>query len=206
MIHLAVLLAAAVPLPTAQAPAATAELQAAPDSGERRQALRTLIMCVAKARPRWARETLAEPYLSEAQAGQAAEILSGRDNCLADPETDMTFRTSTLVGSLAEYFVRADAAPDSEARLGAALNSATPLNGSEDFALCIAARDPAAARALALSDPGTDEEMRSAKRLAAFVQPCTQPGENLTVDLQSLRALVATAMYRAMSPKFASRQ
>jgi uncharacterized protein YfiM (DUF2279 family) len=198
MIHLAALIALATTA-QAEAPSAPIQLQAAPDSPERRTALRKLVSCVAKARPNWARETLAQPYLSKAQAVSAAEVLAGRDNCIADPEIDMTFRTSTLVGTLAEIFVERQAASGATPALATSLNSVAPLNASEDFALCVAVRAPDAARALALSEPGSAAENQSAQQLAEKVPQCTQPGEDLKVDVQALRALTATALYRAMT-------
>lgn len=202
MIHLVALIALGASAPQGQAQSAsdTIQLRPAPDSPERREALRNLVTCVAKARPQWARQTLALPYLSKAQAGSAAEMLTGRDTCLTDEEVDMTFRTSTLVGTLAEHFIEAQADPSAIARTERSLSTVAPLNASEDFALCVAVRDPRAARELALSEPGSAIEARSAQELAKQVPQCTQPGENLTVDLQSLRALTATALYRAMVP------
>jgi hypothetical protein len=199
MIHLAALLALGSPGADDQATAPAAQVQPAPDSAERRRALRDLVMCVADARPRWARETLSLPYLSEDQARLAANMLRGRDTCLLQGEVDMTFRTSTLIGSLAEHYIRTQANGNPVARATRALNTARPLNASEDFAMCVASRNPGAARELALSEPGSASEMRSAQQLAGHVAPCTNPNEQLTVDLQSLRALVATALYRGIA-------
>ena len=198
MIQLATLIALAATTQM-EAPSATIELQAAPDSAERRTALRKLVTCVAKSRPRWARQTLALPYLSDAQAGEASEVLNGRDNCIVDPELDMTFRTSTLVGTLAETFVQQQLNGGNMSRLASSLNTVTPLNASEDFALCVAVRAPDAARALTLSEPGSAAEGQAAQQLAEKVPQCTQPGEDLKVDIQALRALTATALYRAMT-------
>jgi hypothetical protein len=83
-------------------------------------------------------------------------------------------------------------------RLNKALATVPALNGSEDFGLCVASHDPAAARELALSDPGSPAETDSARRLAGGIATCTRPGEGLQVDLQSLRALNAVALYRAV--------
>ena len=199
MAHLAALIA--LGLASAQTSATSLQLLPAPDSAERRGAFRNLVMCVAKARPQWARQTLAFPYLSGAQAGSAAEALSGRDSCVPrDEEADMTFRTSTLVGSLAEHFIQSEKDAAATAQMERALNTAAPLNASEDFALCVAVRNPAAARELALSEPGSASETRSAELLVKQAPSCTIAGENLTLDLQALRALTATALYRAMTP------
>lgn len=168
------------------------------DSAERRQALRQLTVCLAETRPRWARQLLAHPYLSNEQAYDASEALGGRDNCLREDEADLTFRTSTVVGSLAEHFVRNEIQRINFARLRMALSTMTPRNVSEDFALCVAAADPAAARDLALSEFGSPAEAAAARQLGGYVERCTNPGENLTVDLQSLRALTSIALYRGI--------
>ena len=79
------------------------------------------------------------------------------------------------------------------------MNTLKPLNVSEDFALCVAARNPAAARDLALSEPGSAAETQAVQQVSAHVPPCVNDGEKPTVELQSLRALISTALYRAMT-------
>jgi hypothetical protein len=176
-----------------------APIQPSVDSAEQRQSLRALVGCVAKSRQSWARQLLTEPYLSEAQARAAGELFEGRDACLGRNDLEVTFRTSSIVSNLAEHFLKSGLAGVDQERLARTLNSLAPANASEDFALCVAARDPAAASALSLSEPGSDEESRAAGRLAAFVEPCAAKGEKLTVDLQGLRGLMSIALYRAMT-------
>ena len=194
----ALLLGAAV---SAQAQAAdlATPIQPSVDTAQQRQSLRTLMTCVAKSRPNWARQLLAQPYLGEEQTRTAGEALSGKDRCIMKDETEMTFRTSSMVSNLAEYFLGAELPNADLERLSKSLNTIVPLNSSEDFALCIAARDPASARAIALSEPGGNDEQQAADKLAAQVQPCVIKGEQPTVDLQSLRGLMSIALYRAMT-------
>lgn len=180
-------------------------IQPSPDSAETRQQLRDLSACLAQWRPRWARQTLSHPYLSEAQARSAAEALTGEDRCLRAAEVEVTFRTSSMVGALAEHYLRTDIGRADLRRLGAALSTLAPLNASEDFAMCIAARNPTAARKLSLSQFGSAAETEAAAQLATHLEACTNPGERLSVDLQSLRALTSTALYRAMSTTLAAR-
>jgi hypothetical protein len=198
------LAAAAVPLQAA--PVTPASLvQPSADSAKERETLRQLSLCLARTKPRWARETLAQPYLSKDQADQAAKALVGTDRCNRGHTTAVTFRTSTLVGSLAEYFLDQDMPKTETARFETALNNVSPLNASEDFALCVAARNPAAARTLALSDPGSEAEAGAVRQLAPVLKPCFAAGEPMEIDMQALRALVSTALYRAMTSVLASR-
>jgi hypothetical protein len=167
------------------------------DTAEELQTIRKLSACLAESRPRWARRTLARGYLSDAQARDASEALAGTDSCVRGPQVEVTFRNSALVAGLAEHLLRSDIQGVDFNRVAKALASVEPLNGSEDFALCVAARNPQAARDLTFSDPGSAAESQAATQLSRHVPPCTQPGENLTVDQQSLRALMSTALYRA---------
>ncbi|MEA3013202.1 MAG: hypothetical protein QOD42_1747 [Sphingomonadales bacterium] len=191
-LYLAALLAV-----SAASAAAQPAVQPNVDSAESRQALRQMSECLAALRPRWARALLAHPYLSNEQAYDASEALEGRDSCLRG-DTELTFRTSTMVGSLAEHFVRNEIGGVDFARLSRVLSTMDPRNASEDFALCMAAANPAAARNLALSEFGSAAETAAATQLGRYVERCTNPGENLTVDLQSLRALTSSALYRGI--------
>jgi len=187
----------------AQPPAPPAAVQPSPDSPAQRQGLRSLTDCLANARPRWARRLLSRPYLSDAQAADAALALSGSDTCIT-AQAEITFRTSSMVGSLAEHYLRAETERVRSDALAGALFRLAPRNASEDFALCVASRNQAAARALALSDPGSAAETAAAGQVAVHVAPCTNDNEQLTVDLQSLRALVAIALYRASATVLAA--
>jgi hypothetical protein len=192
-------LLAAVAVPALAQPSTPAvAVQPNLDSAEELRTLRNLSACLAESRPGWARRTLSFAYLSDDQAREAVQALEGTDSCVPD-ETEVVFRTSGLVGGLAEHFLRADIERADSARLAKALATLAPLNVSEDFALCVAVRDPAAARELALSEPGSAVEASAAGRLARHVPPCVEPGETPTIDLQSLRALMSTALYRGVT-------
>src|SRR5687768_5048595 len=102
-LHLAALLILGAA--SAQAQPLPPNVQPSPDSAAERQALRSLTACIAKSRPRWARQTLSLPYLSDAQAAAAAEALSGKDSCVPRTGAELTFRTSSMVGSLADHFL-----------------------------------------------------------------------------------------------------
>ena len=203
-ICLAVVLAiGAAPVQAQPSPPAVT-IQPSIDSAAQRETLRAFSTCVAKSRPLWARQTLSYPYLSDAQAEAAAEALTGSDKCVPN-YGQITVRTSGVVGNLAEYFLRAELEKAGLDRLTAVLQTVDPLNASEDFALCVAARDPTAARDLALSVPGSSSELQAFGRFAPHVRPCVNDGQQVTVDLQSLRALVSVALYRGTTTVLAAR-
>lgn len=181
------------------------EIRPAYDTPQERQALRKMTVCIAEQRPRWARELLARPYLSTPQASAATAVVSGRDKCLGAPERAVAFRISGVVGAVAEQLIRVDLPKTDLTRVSTALATVTPLNVSEDFALCLAARNPTAALELATSDPGSAGEAQASARVGAGVPSCTRPGEQLQVDVQSLRALVSTALYRGVSAALITR-
>ena len=195
-LYLAALLALGAASVQAQPPVPAMPIQPSVDSAEQRQALRNLAICLAELRPRWARSTLSQPYRSDAQERTASEALRGTDSCISRNGAEVTFRTSSVVASLAEHYLRAEIGQLDFARLTAALSTMTPLNASEDFGLCVASGNPAAARDLALSELGSPAEIEAARQLAANLSPCINQGERLTVDLQSLRALTSLALYR----------
>jgi hypothetical protein len=181
-------------------PISAAQVEPNVDSVERRQELRNMAICLAELRPGWARRTLSQPYLSNSQAHIASEALTGTDGCIPSRnDTEMTFRTSSVVANLAEHYLRTHLPQANFRRVSVALLNLAPRNVSEDFALCVTARSPSAARDLALSEFGSPAEAEAAGRLAAFVEPCTNAGEELTVDLQALRALSAIALYRGVT-------
>lgn len=198
------LFAALIAASAASVQAPSVPIQPFVDSPEQRRDLRNLSACLARARPRWARQTLASPYLSDEQATLAGRALTGADTCLRGRDSSFTFRTSTMVGSLAEYFLQADVGRADFAQVRAALATMRPSNSSEDFALCVAARAPGAARDLALSEPGSPAEAQASGQVSAFVDDCVIPGEQLTVDMQSLRSLLSTVLYRGTSVSLAS--
>ncbi|MGZ8337623.1 MAG: hypothetical protein ACXWU1_13265 [Allosphingosinicella sp.] len=189
----------------AQTPPSVIPIQPSVDTAQERETLDELSVCLAESRPRWARRTLSHPYLSDEQAQTAAESLRGTDRCTIEGDIEIVFRTSAMVASLAEHFLRTEIGRVDPDRLADALDTLPPRNASEDFAFCVASRNPNAARDLSFSELGSPGEMDAARRLAGNMTPCFNQGEAMTVDLQSLRALTSTALYRGVTTVLESR-
>lgn len=173
-------------------------LQANADSTADRAAVRAFSKCLARQRPRWARDVLAQPYLSKGQTALLETIGIGNDNCSGSGSKEMTLRHTSIVAGLAEQLITEDLVQVGMKRVSAELNRIPSRNTSEDFALCIVARRSKVAQDLVMSSPGSDAERVAGEQLALGVESCTNPGESGKVDLQSLRALAATALYRGV--------
>lgn len=188
----------------AQGAASDSGLQPGTDSTADRVAVRTFSRCLAEARPRWARQVLAQPYLSKGQADLLDSIGTGNDSCSGNRSIAMTLRHSSIIAGIAEQLIKDDLAQVGMKRVSAELNRVSPRNTSEDFALCLVARRSQIAQDLVMSSPGSDAERAASEQLAQGIKPCTNSGEAGIVDLQSLRALAATALYlgvrRAIDP------
>jgi hypothetical protein len=208
-IYVAALMALGSASGSAQAPApavAPVPIEPSVDSAEVRRSFDQLSVCLAEARPGWARRALAHPYLSDGQARVASEALRGTDRCLDDDDDlEFTFRTSGMIASLAEHYLRAHLPNVDFDEVVMAIDTMAPRNASEDFAFCLAARNPVAARNLSFSALGSPEEIDAARQLSRTLAPCFNPGEDLTVDLQSLRALSSSALYRGVTAVEAGR-
>ena len=198
MLTLAALFLATGAAASAQGTTPAATFEPSADSAADRVAVRTFSKCLAQARPRWARQVLAQPYLSKAQANLLDSIGTGNDSCSGNRSIEITLRHSSLVAGLAEELIKEDLAQVGMKRVATELNRVASRNASEDFALCIVARRSQAAQDLVMSSPGSDVERAAGAQLALGVASCTNPGEAGVVDLQSLRALAATALYRGV--------
>ncbi|HSX56872.1 MAG TPA: hypothetical protein VLG14_16310 [Sphingomonas sp.] len=197
MLILAAALAATSVAGTVQGAAPASTLQPSADAVQDRIAMREFSKCLAKARPRWARKVLAQPYLSKDQTDLLESVNGGRDNCTGG-SSEITLRYTSIITGLAEQFIAEDVAQVGWKRVSAALVRVPSRNASEDFALCVAARRAKAAQDLVLSRPGSAAERNAGEQLAQAIKPCTNPNESGIVDLQSLRALAATALYRGV--------
>ena len=171
------------------------------DQATARRVMRTYAACLLEARPRTAVAIVAAPYGSEEQAAIVRRRVQGVEDCMGRTGLSMRFPSESLAGALGEAGIRARfatadlaaLADEDVARLGL-----TPRNGYEELAACIARRDPAAVRALVLTEPATPEERAARRPVMANVGACVNQGQSLTFDMVGLRAMVAVALYRLL--------
>ena len=212
------LLACMLILPAPLAAAAQPEIGSRIDAGPRgavspqeredqataRRVMRTYAACLLEARPRTAVAILAAPYGGEEQAAIVRRRIQGVEDCMGRTGLSMRFAPESLAGALGEAGIRARFAAADLAAIAALADEdvarlgLTPRNGYEELAACIARRDPAAVRALVLTEPATPEERIARRPVMANVGGCVNQGQSLTFDMVGLRAMVAVALYRLL--------
>jgi hypothetical protein len=174
------------------------------DQATARRVMRTYAACLLAARPRTAVAIVAAAYGSDEQAAIVRRRVQGVEDCMGRTGLSMRFPPETLAGALGEagiraHFTTADLAPVAAlAEADVARLGLTPRNGYEEIAACIARRDPAAVRALVLTEPATPEERIARRPVVANVGACVNQGQSLSVDMGGLRAMVAVALYRLL--------
>ena len=187
------------PAPGSLAPMETIDQAAA------RQAMRTFAGCVARARRRWAESALTLPFLSSEQNDYVRRGFGGFDDCMGYSGLELRFYPPSMVGGMAEELIATryrSAGLDPIVQLtDESLESRglVPRNVNEDFGLCVVRRDPALVREFLATRPAASEERTGAGRLAPHLGACLYQGQTLDFRLPALRALLAPALYRALT-------
>jgi hypothetical protein len=174
-----------------------------PASAER--AANAFARCVADNRSRLARGLLELEYRGEQQTERAGRFISGNEGCMREIGFQLRVDAPTLVGGMAEYFVRAvygrydyDAlqsiAPDAVAGLGL-----SPRNLFEHIGQCVARRDPQAARSLVLTEPASDAEAEALEPITVQLSACIPADNTVQLSRRSLRSIVAVGLYRTVA-------
>lgn len=174
-----------------------------PESAER--AANYFARCVAERRGRLARNLLAMEYRAEDQMRRAERLISGREECMDDIGFQLRADGATIIGGMAEYYVRM---ADAEAELAlvsgltderiAELNLA-PRNGFEHLGLCVARRDPIAVSAFVSTEPRSEEEGEALQQVVPHLGPCVLDGETVRLDRRTVRSVTAVGLYRALA-------
>ena len=167
-----------------------------------RQVVNTYGRCVARNRRQRAEAILDMPLLTDEQTREIDRFIGGEDRCLGNDLAEARFDFLTVLGAMAEWFVitrYGDVGLNRVAQLaaGPAADGLT-RSGWESIATCIARGDPAAAFALVQTRPTSSEEGDAIARLMPQLPPCLPRGEN-SFNRSSLRAIVATGLYRVLS-------
>jgi hypothetical protein len=99
-------------------------------------------------------------------------------------------------GDLARALLRAGNRPKGDPLIGE--KPANPVDVTTDrFGACLAAAGPAEARAFVAALPASGAEQAALAALQPLVEPCVQPGGDLQINADRLRAALAVALFRA---------
>jgi hypothetical protein len=167
-----------------------------------RQVTNQFARCIADTRPQFADQILEMPFTSGEQEKLISAHLGGWDKCLSTYQFDLKLNTLSILGGMAEsriaYKYRgADPAAFAKVTDDQLYASpAAPRNTSEDFAMCLARKNPSAVRALIESRPETDKETASIKLLTPHLSECLIQGMTIQFNRSTIRAYAAYGLYR----------
>lgn len=168
-----------------------------------RRALRIFAACVQGTRSSVATEILMQPFGSEQQRAVIERRMGSVRSCLR-PGMETDFGAGALAGALAEAALQARYETTILRRVSdlsrdmITMRGLDPRSGYEELGLCVARRAPEAVRAWALSEPGSDAETTARHAVIPQVSPCVDQGQPVHADVVALRAILSTALYRAL--------
>ena len=157
--------------------------------------------CVANSKPQWADGVLAMQFLSEEQTRAANKGVSGLQSCFSTSQFDLKFSFLSLLGGLAEQRITERFGDKDVSGLSAITDeqlfssAAAPKTTTDDFAMCIARKDPVTVRRLIASEPITSQETQLIQSLVPHLSGCLPSGLNIKLNKQTVRAYSAVGLY-----------
>lgn len=161
--------------------------------------------CVANSKPQWADGVLAMQFLSEEQMRAATKGVSGLQSCFGTSQFDLKFSSLSLLGGLAEQRIAERFGDKDVSRLSAITDeqlfssAAAPKTTTDDFAMCIARKDPVTVRRLIASEPITSEETQLIQSLVPHLSGCLPSGLNIKLNKQTIRVYSAVGLHHLLA-------
>ncbi len=181
-------------------PAAAAQADGSPSSPREVRSMHALAACVAGKRDRDVRKVLAMDF-RQREYGRELRSLSGRDPSCSKLMGNSTLRADSVLfaGALAELVLERDiAGGDLAPRV--AYNASRPAiearNGAELMAICVVRRAPAETVSLLRTEAASPAEIEQLRAMSAALSGCIPPGQQVRLNRESIRALLALAAYR----------
>lgn len=156
--------------------------------------------CVADRSPDLSAQTLAEDFRSNAYTNRLRHVTRVNEDCFRGSRRANRLRSANLLvaGSIAERLVERDAAPVN-VQLARAASRAAPeaRSPAEAVALCVVRSTPDDVAALLATEVASESEAIAARALGPVIGLCNQSGQGIEMSEAGLRAILATAAFRA---------
>ncbi|HET7816178.1 MAG TPA: hypothetical protein VFK58_01190 [Sphingomicrobium sp.] len=191
-----VLLAAALSL--LPVPAAAQPVQGS--SPGARRAVQQFGACVADQSPEKSARTLAMDFRSPTYRSALNNLARANEGCFGYRGAMRSSRL-LLAGAIAERLMARDPAPLNARLVRAAARAAPPARSpSDSIAMCVVRSAPDESARLFASEVASEAEAQAAKSLDVAVRLCSQGQRPLVINLEGLRAMLATAAFRNVDP------
>lgn len=168
-----------------------------PGTDDARILAHTVSRCVADTRRVRAAEIVKLPFRSKEQVTAASRLIGGEEKCMGSVSVELTFNTDMLVMGMAEELFLASY---KRADINAVIESGKGFvarDNLEDIGLCVARANPAAAKALLETPPGTARENAAFRAVVPLLGPCVPAGATLIFKKTVIRGSIAIALYNS---------
>ncbi|HEX8669826.1 MAG TPA: hypothetical protein VF727_15780 [Allosphingosinicella sp.] len=178
------------------------------DPDEAVRLMNSYARCVAKGRKAKAEAFLALPLDGEEQHKASNKLTANSGDCMPrilDGRMEISFQIPLLAGGAAEALIldrygKSGPLPLAAAGAeGGAAPAPAPRNAMESFGQCVMLQDPQAVRAIVATEPAGKEEAAALRPVRQHLANCIPEGQTLALNKANLRALLAVALYRALS-------
>lgn len=165
-----------------------------------RATLQNFGACVADRSPDLSAQTLAEDFRTSTYTSRLRHVTRVNEDCFRGSRRANRLRSANLLvaGSIAERLLERDAAPVNVQLAHAAARPAPEARSlAEGVALCVVRSTPDDVAALLASDVASESEATAARALGPVISLCNQSGQGIEMSNAALRAILATAAFRA---------
>lgn len=166
-----------------------------------RVALQNFGTCVADRSPELSAQTLGEDFRSNTYDSRLRHVTRVNEDCFRGSRRANRLRSSRLLvaGSMAERLLEREAVPVNVQLAHAASRPAPEARSpAEAVALCVVRSTPDEVAALFASDVASTRETAAIAALRPVMGMCNQTGQGVEMSDEGLRAVLATAAYRAV--------
>lgn len=156
--------------------------------------------CAASNSPEIASRMLRQDFTSQAYRSSIRQLSRNNEGCFRR-RGRMQFAPLLLAGAVAEAFLVRTETPLNVRLARAAAGPATPaFSPSDRVAICTVRSMPDQVAVLLAATPASADEEEAARALAPAVQLCAQGGPQVRATTPGLRAIIATAAFRTVTP------
>ena len=163
-----------------------------------RQAMEGFGICVADRSPEKAAQTLQLDFRTKTYQSALRNLARANEDCFRRRNDAMRSNNLSFAGSIAERLIERDPAPVNARIVRASTISIEPRTPSDAIAICAVRSAPDDVARLFATDVASEAEAQAVNSLQLATKLCSKGQGELETTVEGLRAMLATAAFRAI--------